>query len=124
MTYDAELIAEPAGVGRSLTYLRGANKLYSEAIISERITMTTVKFELPDDLAKRAQAAGILSSANMQQLVEEAVRCQASVALRTMWDQASPTDELTPEIEQMINNEVRAVRAECRAASTLVPKQS
>jgi predicted metal-dependent hydrolase len=42
-------------------------------------------------------------------------RREAAEALRAMWAEL-PQEELTPEIEQMIVEEVRAVRAEKRAA--------
>lgn len=42
-------------------------------------------------------------------------RRKAAEALRAMWEKL-PQEELTPEIEQMIVEEVRAVRAEKRAA--------
>jgi hypothetical protein len=42
-------------------------------------------------------------------------RREAAEALRAMWEKP-PQEELTPEIEQMIVEEVRAVRAEKRAA--------
>lgn len=57
--------------------------------------MTTVQITLPDELApEAAQPTGR----------------QAVAALRTMWERAG--DELTPEIEQQIVDEVRASRAE------------
>jgi hypothetical protein len=42
-------------------------------------------------------------------------RREAAEALRAMWEKR-PQEELTPEIEQMIVEEVRTVRAEKRAA--------
>lgn len=42
-------------------------------------------------------------------------RREAAEALRAMWEKL-PQEELTPEIEQMIVEEVRTVRAEKRAA--------
>lgn len=42
-------------------------------------------------------------------------RREAAEALRAMWEKL-PQEELTPEIEQMIVEEVRAVRGEKRAA--------
>lgn len=38
--------------------------------------MTTIQIELPDELAKRAQEAGILSPQTMSQLVQDAIKRQ------------------------------------------------
>jgi hypothetical protein len=75
--------------------------------------MTTVQIQLPDELAQDAQAAGLLTSEAMASMLRERLRKQAIEALRATWERMPP-EELTPEIEQMINDEVRAVRAERR----------
>ena len=77
--------------------------------------MTTIEIELSDELAARAQAAGLLNNEAIESLLSEQLRRQAGEALRAMWAQA-PLEELTPEIEEMINEQVREVRAERRAA--------
>ena len=63
--------------------------------------MTTIKIQLPDDLAQDAQAAGLLTPDAIERLLRERLRRQAG-------------DALTPEIEESINEEVRVVRAEHR----------
>lgn len=75
--------------------------------------MTTVQITLPDELAQKAASAGLLSPEAMEAMLREQLRRQAADALRAMWERA-PSDELTPEIEQEIADEVRAVRAERR----------
>ncbi|HPF27228.1 MAG TPA: hypothetical protein P5528_13645 [Steroidobacteraceae bacterium] len=75
--------------------------------------MTTIQIQLPDELAQNAQAAGLLTPAAIEAMLREQLRKQAGEALRATW-QRLPHDELTPEIEQMIVEEVRAVRAERR----------
>lgn len=75
--------------------------------------MTTVQIQLPDELAQNAQAAGLLSPEAMAAMLREQLRKQAGESLRAMWERLPP-EELTPEIEQMIVDEVRAVRAERR----------
>ena len=75
--------------------------------------MTTIQIQLPDDLAQDAQAAGLLTPDAIERLLRERLRCQAGDALRAMWNRM-PAEELTPEIEEMINEEVQAVRAERR----------
>ena len=75
--------------------------------------MTTVQITLPDDLAQKATQAGLLSPAAIEAMLREQLRRRAGEALETMW-QRLPEEELTPEIEQEIVDEVRKVRAERR----------
>jgi hypothetical protein len=75
--------------------------------------MTTVQIQLPDELAREAQAAGLLTPEAMAVMLREQLRKQAGESLRAMWERM-PQEELTPEIEQMIDDEVHAVRAERR----------
>lgn len=74
--------------------------------------MTTVQIQLPDDLAQDAQAAGLLTPEALERLLREQLRKQAGERLREAWQRLP--DELTPEIEQMIDEEVRTARAERR----------
>ncbi len=75
--------------------------------------MTTIQIQLPDDLAQDAQAAGLLTPDAIERLLRERLRRQAGDALQAMWNRM-PVEELTPEIEKMIDEEVQAVRAERR----------
>lgn len=75
--------------------------------------MTTIQIQLPDELAQNAQAAGLLTPQAIEAMLREQLRKQAGESLRAAW-QRLPQEELTPEIEQMIVEEVRAVRAERR----------
>ena len=75
--------------------------------------MTTVQITLPDELAQKAASAGLLSPQAMEAMLREQLRRTAMQALRSMWESA-PAQELTPEIEQEIVQEVRTVRAERR----------
>jgi len=75
--------------------------------------MTTVEIELPEDLARRAKEAGLLTQEALESMLRERLRMQAGEALREMWARM-PREELTPEIEQEIVEEVRAYRAERR----------
>jgi post-segregation antitoxin (ccd killing protein) len=88
---------------------------------NEAPTMTTVQITLPDELAQKAASAGLLSAEAMEAMLREQLRRRAGEALQAMW-QRTPQDELTPEIEQEIVEEVRKVRAErrLRGASSLV----
>jgi hypothetical protein len=73
--------------------------------------MTTVQINLPDELAQKAASAGLLSAEAMETMLREQLRRRAGDALQTMW-QRGPQEELTPEIEQEIVQEVRKARAE------------
>lgn len=75
--------------------------------------MTSIEIQLPDKLAEDAQAAGLLTPEAIERLLREQLRKQAGEALRDMWVRV-PREELTPEIAQMINEEVQAVRHERR----------
>ena len=75
--------------------------------------MATIQIQLPDDLVQDAQAAGLLTPDTIERLLRERLRRQAGDALRAMWNRM-PNEELTPEIEEMVTEEVRAVRAERR----------
>jgi len=75
--------------------------------------MTTIQIQLPDDLVQDTQAAGLLTPDAIERLLRERLRRQAGDALRTMWNRM-PREELTPEFEEMINEEVQELRAERR----------
>ena len=75
--------------------------------------MTTLKLTLPVQLAQQAKAAGLLNSEAIASMLREQLKKQVGEALRAMWARM-PKEELTPEVEQMIVEEVRAVRAERR----------
>jgi hypothetical protein len=73
--------------------------------------LTTVQITLPDELAQKAASAGLLSAEAMEAMLREQLRRRAGDALQAFW-QRLPADELTPEMEQEIVDEVRQVRAE------------
>ena len=75
--------------------------------------MTTIQIELPDDTAQAARKAGLLTSQAMEAMLREQLQRRAGEALQTMW-RRGPQEELTPEIEQEIVEEVRRVRTERR----------
>ncbi len=72
--------------------------------------MTTIQIQLPDDLAQDARAAGLLVPDVIERLLRERLRQQAGDALRAMWNRM-PSEELTPEIAETIDEEVQAMRA-------------
>ena len=77
------------------------------------MTTLELKLNLPDDLAQRAQSAGLLTSAAIESMLCEQLKKRAGENLRAIWARM-PLEELTPEIEQEIVAEVRAARAERR----------
>ncbi len=79
----------------------------------EEHTMATVQINLPDELAQKAASAGLLSAEAMEAMLREQLRRRAGDALQAMWHRV-PQEELMPEIEQEIVEEVRKVRAERR----------
>jgi len=77
--------------------------------------MTTLELilNLPDELAQQAKSAGLLTPDAIESMLREQLRKQAGEQLRVLWARM-PDEELTPEIEQEIVDEVRTVRAELR----------
>jgi post-segregation antitoxin (ccd killing protein) len=75
--------------------------------------MTELTVQLPDDLARRARTAGLLTDTAIQQLLEEAVRREAGRRLQKVTEQLHAAG-LPPMSEEDIVAEVRAVRAERR----------
>ena len=75
--------------------------------------MTTVQIELPDQLAQQARSAGLFSSQKMEAMLRAQLRREAFEGLRTLHERL-PREELTPEVEQEIDDAVRAVRANRR----------
>ena len=80
--------------------------------------MTTVQITLPDELAREAADAGLLSPAAIETMLRDRLRLRAGESLRAMWNRA-PAEDLTPAIEAMIDDEVRAVRAERRGRTAI-----
>ena len=80
------------------------------------MTTLELRLTLPDDLVHRAQSAGLLTSEAIESMLCEQLKKRAGENLRAMWARM-PREELTPEIEQEIVEEVRAVRAERRKQS-------
>ena len=68
--------------------------------------------DLPDELASKAQAAGLLNSEAIEKLLREQLRKQAGQELRAMMDKLSDGTPMTPEEVQA---EIEAYRAEQRA---------
>ena len=78
--------------------------------------MTTLELTLniPDELASKAQAAGLLNSEAIEKLLREQLRKQAGQELRAMLSKADASG-LPPMSEEEIQAEIDAYRAERRA---------
>jgi len=79
--------------------------------------MTTLELtiSLPDELASKARAAGLLSSASIEKLLREQLRKQAGLELRAMLGKLDAAGE-PPMTEEEVQAEIDAHRAERRAA--------
>jgi len=80
------------------------------------MTTLELKLNLPDELAQRAQSAGLLTPQAIEGMLREQLKRQAGEALRARWARM-PREELTPEIEQEIVEAVREVRTKQRKRS-------
>jgi hypothetical protein len=76
--------------------------------------MTTLTIDLPDNIAKQAQDAGLLTPEALAQLLKDAVRRQAG---RRLLDAAQRIQAagIPPMSDEEIVAEVKAIRAERRA---------
>ncbi len=78
--------------------------------------MTTLELTLniPDELASKAQAAGLLNSEAIEKLLREQLRKQAGQELRAMLNKADASG-MPPMSEEEIQAEIDAYRAQRRA---------
>jgi hypothetical protein len=78
------------------------------------MTTLELKLNLPDELAQRAQSAGLLTETAIQKLLEEAVRRESGRRLLEIAERLHAAN-IPPMTEEEIVAEVKAVRAERRA---------
>lgn len=76
--------------------------------------MTRITVSLPEEVAERAKAAGLLSDIAIQSLLEDAMRRKAGRKLLAVADRLRTTN-LPSMSDDEIVAEVKAVRAERRA---------
>jgi hypothetical protein len=76
--------------------------------------MTELKLSLPDNLAKEAAQAGLLSDAEIEKLLREEIRRRATTELFEAMDRMAAV-EGAPMTEEEIQAEIDAVRAARRA---------
>jgi hypothetical protein len=75
--------------------------------------MTMIEIRLPDELARRAKSAGLLSDAAIQALLEDAMRRQAGRRLLDVAERIQ-ADRIPPMTMEEIDAEVKAYRSEGR----------
>lgn len=82
--------------------------------------MTELVVKLPDELAQRAQRAGLLSDGAIQRLLEDAMRREAGAKLLEVAARVQAAG-IAPMSDEEIVAEVKAVRAERRARQANKP---
>jgi len=80
------------------------------------MTTLELKLNLPDQLARDAKAAGLLTDTALERLVREALRARSLERLDSATEKLA-ADPLPPMSESEIQAEIAAYRAEKRAAS-------
>lgn len=75
--------------------------------------MTEVTVSLPDELARRARNAGLLSDSGIQQALEDAIRHQAGERLRALLAKVDAHPEPAPS-EAAITEEIAKARRDAR----------
>jgi cytochrome P450 len=79
------------------------------------MTTLEVKLNLPDEIAREAQRAGLLTEQAIERLIEEAVRREAGKKLLDAMQRLRAAN-VPPLSEEEIASEVNAARAARRAA--------
>jgi hypothetical protein len=79
--------------------------------------MTTVQIELPDELARKAEQAGLLSPEALEQLLREQLRAKSLTELREAMDQMHAMNDLPYMSPEEVAEEIAIMRAERRAVS-------
>jgi cytochrome P450 len=79
------------------------------------MTTLEVKLNLPDEIAREAQRAGLLTEQAIERLIEEAVRREAGKKLLDAMQRLRAAN-VPPLSEEEIASEVKAARAARRAA--------
>jgi hypothetical protein len=78
--------------------------------------MTTVQIELPDELAQRAEQAGLLSPAVLAELLSEKLRAKSLQELLRSTEIIAANNDLPYMSPEEVAEEIAVMRAERRAA--------
>lgn len=76
--------------------------------------MTTVEIQLPDQLAKEAQRAGLLTSDSMERMLREQLKAQHVDELIKAMDRMAAIDTPAAMSPEEVAEEIRAMRVERR----------
>jgi hypothetical protein len=79
--------------------------------------MTTVQIELPDELAQKAEQAGLLSPAVLGELLSEKLRAKSLQELLRATEIIAANNDLPYMSPEEVAEEIAAMRAERRAAA-------
>lgn len=77
--------------------------------------MTKIQLNLPDELARAAEQAGLLAPEALQRLLQDKLRADAALALQQGWAKQGSGD-ISPEDERLIAEAIKKVRAARKAA--------
>lgn len=78
--------------------------------------MTTVQITLPDQLAQEAQRAGLLTSTTIERLLRQQLKAQRADELFAAMERMVAVEEPAALSPEEVAEEIRAMRAERRAA--------
>ena len=78
--------------------------------------MATVQIELPEELARQAKEAGLLTANSIERVLREALRREAFEDLLSVADRVEAAG-IPPMSMEEINAEIEAHRAECRRSA-------
>jgi hypothetical protein len=79
--------------------------------------MTTIQITLPDELAREAEEAGLLSSESLERMLRQKLNAPTLVQVFEAMDRVSEPDDEINFSPEAIADEVRAMRAEKREHS-------
>jgi hypothetical protein len=75
--------------------------------------MTELTVTLPDELARKAQEAGLLNSAGVERALRETLKREAGRKLLEIADRLQAAN-IPPMTEEELNSEIKSVREEMR----------
>jgi hypothetical protein len=78
--------------------------------------MTTVNIQLPDDLARQVEGAGLLDPKVVEEIFRDELRKQSFATLMAISDRIIATNDLPYMSPEEVADDIRAMRAERRVA--------
>ena len=80
--------------------------------------MTTIQITLPDELAKEAEQAGVLSSESLEKWVRQQLKARQFDQLVAAMDRMSAVNDLPYMSPEEVAEEIKIMRAERRASNS------